>query len=472
MFKINGYKVEDNGVLPRDLHNGTAIVTGMTDAQFAKLPFVGEIQSGESTDSEVYRIVNAGQDSSAFPLVIGLVTGKQFWDVTTQALVGSVTVKQGEAWEFHYIRTGAIFAVQTSLSASEVPSGTVTSVGMSVPADLSVANSPVTTNGTLAVTRKAQPANTFLAGPQAAGNAAPTYRKLVAADLPAPANVAPNVFLAGPVDPQGGNGPPQYRQLVSADLPKNAILDQGVLVMGEINQQTANGNGISIVPTLTAAEPVKLTTTGSANAGMLIQAGGAASTGKVTIANDVVAQKSLSATGPITSESTITGKGFVYASVSGAIPGPTVTGAGIQAGTNYATHLHWDSTRPANGRYADWMWSTGEMSLRFMNDTVANGAVAMIIAGSGAGITSIKSNSGSGSWTHTGSMSVTGEMSVSTLKASGEYTHAALPSPAAAKGMRTFISDGPATPVFGDAAAGGGTKFVPVYCDGAGWFFG
>jgi hypothetical protein len=38
--------------------------------------------------------------------------------------------------------------------------------------------------------------------------------------------------------------------------------------------------------------------------------------------------------------------------------------------------------------------------------------------------------------------------------------------------MRTFISDGPATPVFGDAAAGGGTKFTPVYCDGVGWFFG
>lgn len=53
------------------------------------------------------------------------------------------------------------------------------------------------------------------------------------------------------------------------------------------------------------------------------------------------------------------------------------------------------------------------------------------------------------------------------------YTFATLPAAAGGiRGMRTFISDGPASPTFGGAAAGGGSKLVPVYCDGTGWFFG
>jgi hypothetical protein len=63
-------------------------------------------------------------------------------------------------------------------------SGTVTSVAMSVPGFLSVAGSPVTTSGTLAVTLAVQNANKVFAGPATGGDAAPTFRVLVAADLP------------------------------------------------------------------------------------------------------------------------------------------------------------------------------------------------------------------------------------------------------------------------------------------------
>jgi hypothetical protein len=66
-----------------------------------------------------------------------------------------------------------------------VATGTVTSVAMTVPADLSVAGSPITTNGTLAITRNNQNANLVLAGPASGAAAAPTYRVLTAADLPA-----------------------------------------------------------------------------------------------------------------------------------------------------------------------------------------------------------------------------------------------------------------------------------------------
>jgi len=62
--------------------------------------------------------------------------------------------------------------------------GTVTSVGLSMPNVFSVANSPVTTSGTLTVTLATQTANLIFAGPTAGGAAAPTFRSIVLADLP------------------------------------------------------------------------------------------------------------------------------------------------------------------------------------------------------------------------------------------------------------------------------------------------
>lgn len=62
--------------------------------------------------------------------------------------------------------------------------GTVTSVAMTVPSILSVAGSPVTTSGTLAVTLATQSANTVFAGPTSGAAATPAFRAIVAADLP------------------------------------------------------------------------------------------------------------------------------------------------------------------------------------------------------------------------------------------------------------------------------------------------
>jgi hypothetical protein len=62
--------------------------------------------------------------------------------------------------------------------------GTVTSVALTVPAELSVSGSPVTTSGTLAVTKATQTANTVWAGPTSGSAAQPTFRALVAADIP------------------------------------------------------------------------------------------------------------------------------------------------------------------------------------------------------------------------------------------------------------------------------------------------
>lgn len=62
--------------------------------------------------------------------------------------------------------------------------GTVTSVGLTMPSPFTVAGSPVTTSGTLAVTLNTQTANQIFAGPASGGAAAPTFRALATADIP------------------------------------------------------------------------------------------------------------------------------------------------------------------------------------------------------------------------------------------------------------------------------------------------
>lgn len=61
--------------------------------------------------------------------------------------------------------------------------GTVTSVGLSLPAIFSVSGSPVTTSGSLTATLATQSANRVWAGPTTGAAAAPTFRTLVSADI-------------------------------------------------------------------------------------------------------------------------------------------------------------------------------------------------------------------------------------------------------------------------------------------------
>ncbi len=64
-----------------------------------------------------------------------------------------------------------------------IPSGTVTSVGLSLPSIFSVTGSPITGTGTLTGTLASQTANTIFAAPNGSAGA-PSFRAMVAADLP------------------------------------------------------------------------------------------------------------------------------------------------------------------------------------------------------------------------------------------------------------------------------------------------
>jgi hypothetical protein len=77
-----------------------------------------------------------------------------------------------------YWNGAAWLTINTSSSV-----GTVTSVGLSLPGIFNVSGSPVTTSGILNATLANQAQNTFFAGPTT-GSAAPTFRSLVAGDIP------------------------------------------------------------------------------------------------------------------------------------------------------------------------------------------------------------------------------------------------------------------------------------------------
>lgn len=80
--------------------------------------------------------------------------------------------------------------------------GTVTSVGMTVPAEFSVSPSSITASGTFAITKATETANTVWAGPTTGAAAQPTFRALVAADLPTQPYIVSGTFSGVPATNQ------------------------------------------------------------------------------------------------------------------------------------------------------------------------------------------------------------------------------------------------------------------------------
>ncbi len=99
--------------------------------------------------------------------------------IATSAAAGSCTVAgstrtwcrdTGAAWE--------------AIGGGGGGSGTVTSVALQTPAEFSVSGGPITGSGTLTINKANQSPNLIFAGPGSGGSAAPTFRALVAADIP------------------------------------------------------------------------------------------------------------------------------------------------------------------------------------------------------------------------------------------------------------------------------------------------
>lgn len=95
---------------------------------------------------------------------------------------GSLTVDGLTGSGTRIVTTDASGLLGAGVTATSL--GTVQSVGLSLPSIFTVSNSPVTTTGTLTGTLNTQTANTVFAGPVSGGAVAPTFRALVAADVP------------------------------------------------------------------------------------------------------------------------------------------------------------------------------------------------------------------------------------------------------------------------------------------------
>lgn len=88
----------------------------------------------------------------------------------------------GDVW----VTATGIFAHVNGVTVGPIGPGSVTSVGLSAPAQFIVTDSPVTSAGSLTLSWATQAANRLFAGPSSGGDAPPTFRSLVGADLPNP----------------------------------------------------------------------------------------------------------------------------------------------------------------------------------------------------------------------------------------------------------------------------------------------
>jgi hypothetical protein len=158
-----------------------------------------------SADNELYfgsdRVLNNGSTFSLFNVIDDLASSIQLdrtqpvlTDFTFTGGTGiSTSLAAGPTLTINNTGVTSIVAgsgisisgATGAVTISATTSGTVTSVGLTMPADFSVAGSPVTTAGTLAVTYATQSANTVFAGPTAGAAATPTFRALVDDDIPA-----------------------------------------------------------------------------------------------------------------------------------------------------------------------------------------------------------------------------------------------------------------------------------------------
>lgn len=116
--------------------------------------------------------------------------------------------------------------------------GSVTSVGLVLPAELTVTNSPVSTTGNLTAAWATEAANKVLAGPTSGVPATPSFRTLVPADFPAGVGTVTSVALTLSVP----------AALLTAGVTGSPVTTTGTLAL-TINLANQNANSVFAGPT-------------------------------------------------------------------------------------------------------------------------------------------------------------------------------------------------------------------------------
>jgi hypothetical protein len=149
-----------------------AVAPGATNEYATKADVAG---LGTGTVTSVAMTVPTGFTVSGSPVTTAGTLGVTLDTQTANKVLASAT------------SGGAATPAFRALVAADLPAGTgtVTSVAQTVPTEFAIGGSPITTSGTLAITKNTQVANTAWAGPTTGADAQPTFRALVANDLPA-----------------------------------------------------------------------------------------------------------------------------------------------------------------------------------------------------------------------------------------------------------------------------------------------
>ncbi len=114
-------------------------------------------------------------------LISGGVGVAPSWGKISNATLtnSSITITAGSG-----LSGGGTVSLGGSVTLTNINSGgTVTSVGLTMPAEFAVSGTPVTTTGTFGVTKANQNANFVWAGPTSGAAAPPTFRAIVSADI-------------------------------------------------------------------------------------------------------------------------------------------------------------------------------------------------------------------------------------------------------------------------------------------------
>lgn len=165
----------------RPAAGGAGAPTALKNAELAfnessNILYYGKGDDGSGNATSVITIGGSGS-------YVDLSTNQSIGGVKT--FTGTITASGATSVSVPTVATATndTNAASTAFVRSAITSYAVTSVGLSLPAIFTVSNSPVTTTGTLTATLASQAANIVFAGPTT-GSAAPTFRSLVANDIP------------------------------------------------------------------------------------------------------------------------------------------------------------------------------------------------------------------------------------------------------------------------------------------------
>lgn len=149
-------------------------------------------------------VVATGPGSATATIQSGVVSNSKLANMATQTFKGRTTSGTGSPEDLTATQATAMLNPFSSSLQGLAPAsgggttnflradgtwnpagtGSVSSVALSLPSIFTVSGSPVTTAGTLTGSFNTQTANTVFSGPSSGGAATPTFRSLVAADIP------------------------------------------------------------------------------------------------------------------------------------------------------------------------------------------------------------------------------------------------------------------------------------------------